>query len=152
MGSVLFFRGADIRNYVQQFFEHFRIPGPDAAIAADAIIQADLGEIASHGTSKLHQYYGNRLQAGRINTQSQLRVIRETANTACYDGGNGIGPVLATRAMEACIAKARERSVGIVTVCNSNHFCIAGYYAMMALEHKKKVGVANYFFNFNVCL
>ena len=136
MENILFFAEADLRQYVIRFFEHFDIPSVDAAIAADVIIQADLRGIASHGISKLHQYYGDRLHAGKINTHAQLRVINETPNTVSYDGGNGIGHVLATRAMKTCIAKARENSVGIVTVCNSNHFGIAGYYAMMALEHK----------------
>jgi L-2-hydroxycarboxylate dehydrogenase (NAD+) len=136
MDKALYYREDDLKRYVARFFEHFHVPNVDAAIAADVIVQADLRGIASHGISKLYQYYGNRLEAGRINPRSELRVLKETRNTLSYDGGNGIGHVLASRAMQACIRKAEEYSVGIGTVCNSNHFGIAGYYAMMALEHK----------------
>ncbi len=135
MEKALCFREEDLKQYVARFFEHFLVPSADAAIAADVIIQADLRGIASHGISKLYQYYGNRLEAGRINPRSELKILKETRNTVSFDGGNGIGHVLASRAMEACIQKAKEYSVGIGTVCNSNHFGIAGYYAMMAVEH-----------------
>jgi L-2-hydroxycarboxylate dehydrogenase (NAD+) len=37
--------------------------------------------------------------------------------------------------MQQAIAKARNAGVGVVTVRNSNHYGIAGYYAMMALEN-----------------
>jgi LDH2 family malate/lactate/ureidoglycolate dehydrogenase len=37
--------------------------------------------------------------------------------------------------MKLAIAKACKSEVGFVAVCNSNHFGIAGYYSMMALEH-----------------
>ena len=141
MDKALHYREADLKRYVARFFEHFLVPGADAAIAADVIVEADLRGVASHGISKLYQYYGNRLQAGRINPRSKLRVIRESRNTVSYDGGNGIGHVLAFQAMQACIRRAKEHSVGIGTVRNSNHFGIAGYYAMMALEHKM-IGVS----------
>jgi LDH2 family malate/lactate/ureidoglycolate dehydrogenase len=136
MQEALLYGEHDLKDYVRRFFEHFHVPEEDAAISADVIIEADLRGIASHGISKLYQYYGNRLEAGRINTRSKLEVLRETPTAVSYDGGNGIGHVLAYRAMEACILKAKGNSVGISTVRNSNHFGIAGYYAMMALEHR----------------
>jgi LDH2 family malate/lactate/ureidoglycolate dehydrogenase len=37
--------------------------------------------------------------------------------------------------MEKAIQKAQDYGAGFVTVRNSNHYGIAGYYAMMALEH-----------------
>jgi L-2-hydroxycarboxylate dehydrogenase (NAD+) len=37
--------------------------------------------------------------------------------------------------MQKAIEKAREYGCGFATVRNSNHYGIAGYYAMMALEH-----------------
>src|SRR3989449_8138122 len=37
--------------------------------------------------------------------------------------------------MDLAIHKARDTSVGVVAVRNSNHYGIAGYYSLMALEH-----------------
>jgi L-2-hydroxycarboxylate dehydrogenase (NAD+) len=49
------------------------------------------------------------------------------------NGGNGLGQVVAYHAMLRCIEKARQSGLAMVTVRNSNHYGIAGYYAMMAL-------------------
>jgi LDH2 family malate/lactate/ureidoglycolate dehydrogenase len=37
--------------------------------------------------------------------------------------------------MRECIAKAKKSNLAVATVRNSNHYGIAAYYAMMALEH-----------------
>jgi LDH2 family malate/lactate/ureidoglycolate dehydrogenase len=42
--------------------------------------------------------------------------------------------------MKLCIAKAKEFGMASITVKNSNHFGIAGYYSMMALE-QNMIGV-----------
>jgi len=77
MDKALHYREEDLKRYVGRFFEYFLVPSADAAIAADVIVQADLRGIASHGISKLYQYYGNRLEAGKINPDSKLRVTRD---------------------------------------------------------------------------
>jgi LDH2 family malate/lactate/ureidoglycolate dehydrogenase len=46
-----------------------------------------------------------------------------------------MGHVVGHQAMQRAIQKAREVGVGMATVRNSNHYGIAGYYAMMALPH-----------------
>jgi len=65
----------------------------------------------------------------------QEQVVRETPATALIDAGAGLGQPVSYRAMQMAIRKALEVGAGFVTVRNSNHYGIAGYYAMMALEH-----------------
>src|SRR4030095_16029051 len=62
-------------------------------------------------------------------------------STAVVDGGAGLGLVVAPQAMEVAIDKAKNAGTGWVSVKNSNHFGIAGYHAMMALEHDM-IGIA----------
>jgi len=52
--------------------------------------------------------------------------------TAVIDGHDGMGHVIAKRAMQMAIAKAKKCGMGMVAVRNSTHYGIAGYYAMMA--------------------
>ncbi|MDQ3393679.1 MAG: Ldh family oxidoreductase, partial [Bacteroidota bacterium] len=59
----------------------------------------------------------------------------ETPSTAVVDGDRGLGLVVAPRAMKIAINKAKNVGTGWVAVKNSNHYGIAGYHAMMALEH-----------------
>jgi len=61
--------------------------------------------------------------------------VHETPSTAVVDGDSGLGLVVAPYAMQVAIDKAKQCGTGWVSVRNSNHFGIAGYHAMMALQH-----------------
>ena len=125
----------DLRDYVVRFFMKYSVPEHDARIAADILVTADLRGVDSHGVIRLDTYYGSRLRKGLIKANPDVKTLRETATTLALDGDSGLGQVVGFSAMQACIEKAREVGVGMVTVRNSNHYGIAGYYAMMALEH-----------------
>lgn len=129
------FKADDLKAYVSRFLMNFDVQEKDAEVMADVLVTADLRGVDSHGVIRLHTYYGTRLRKGLIDPLSPTTVIRETPVSLALDGGNGLGPVVAHRAMEQCIGKAEHSGIAITTVCNSNHFGIAGYYAMMALEH-----------------
>lgn len=109
-------------------------PEADAATAATCLVAADARGIDSHGVARLSGYV--RLwEAGRINATPDIRVVHETPSTAVVDGDAGLGLVVAPYAMQVAIDKARAVGTGWVSVRNSNHFGIAGYHAMMALQH-----------------
>lgn len=107
----------------------------DARIAADVLVAADLRGIDSHGVARLGSYYVNWIKEGVIVPRPRVRIVAETLSTAVIDAGAGLGHPISYRAMEKAIQKALEVGVGFVAVRNSNHYGIAGYYAMMALEH-----------------
>lgn len=109
-------------------------PEPDAHLAATVLVAADMRGIDSHGVARLSGYV--RLwEAGRINPNPEIKIVHETPSTAVIDGGAGLGLVVAPFAMEVAIRKAQTAGTGWVSVRNSNHFGIAGYHAMMALQH-----------------
>jgi len=56
--------------------------------------------------------------------------------------GAGLGQPIGLRAMRLAIDKAQEVGCGFVAVRNSNHYGIAGYYAMMALEAGNLIGMS----------
>jgi LDH2 family malate/lactate/ureidoglycolate dehydrogenase len=131
----LLFRAEDLKDFMVRFFTRLEVPPEDAEIAADVLLSADLRGIDSHGIIRLNTYYGSRLRQKLINPRSPIQVIHETATTLALDGGNGVGQVVSYHAMQRCIEKAKQAGVAMVTVRNSNHYGIAGYYAMMALSH-----------------
>ncbi|MBN1298132.1 MAG: Ldh family oxidoreductase, partial [Actinobacteria bacterium] len=90
--------------------------------------------VDSHGIIRIYTYYGNRLEGKYMDPLTPFETISETETTALYDGGNGLGHVVSHHAMKNCIEKAKKSNIAIATVRNSNHFGIAGYYAMMALK------------------
>ena len=112
----------------------------DAAIAAKALLAADLRGIDSHGVARLTGYV--RLwEVKRVNAIPQIKIIHQTPSTAVVDGDAGLGLVVAPYAMQVAIDKAKNAGTGWVSVKNSNHFGIAGYHAMMALPNEM-IGMA----------
>ncbi|MCK7557379.1 Ldh family oxidoreductase [Chitinophaga sedimenti] len=105
-----------------------------ADLASEVLVSADLRGVDSHGVARLSGYI--RLwEAGRINPTPNIRIVHETPSTAVVDGDGGLGLVVAPFAMQVAIDKARNVGSGWVSVKHSNHFGIAGYHAMKALEH-----------------
>ncbi len=130
----MLFDPEDLREYAISFLTNFEVPENEAEIVADVLISADLRGISSHGFSRLESYYGRRLSEGLIENETELEIERETPTTIKLNGNNGMGQVVGYRAMKKCIEKAKNAGLAAVTVNNSNHFGIAGYYSMMALE------------------
>ena len=112
----------------------------DAALATKVLLSADLRGIDSHGIARLVGYV--RLwEQGRINATPNIKIVHETPSTAVIDGDRGLGLIVAPKAMEIAMEKAKQVGTGWVSVKNSNHFGIAGYHAMMALE-QEMIGIA----------
>ncbi len=111
-----------------------------AELATDVLIKSDLRGIDSHGVARLTGYV--RLwEKGRINAKPDIRIVHETPTTATVDGDAGLGLVVAPFAMKIAIEKAEKYGSGWVSVRNSNHFGIAAYHTMMAVE-KDMIGFA----------
>jgi len=134
------FTVTDLSNFTKQVFLAMGCSEDDANQATDVLIKADLRGIDSHGVARLIGYV--RLwEADRINPKPEIKVVHETPSTAVVDGDRGLGLVVAPKAMEIAMEKARNVGSGWVSVKNSNHFGIAGYHAMMGLAHDM-VGMA----------
>ncbi|MRR32542.1 Ldh family oxidoreductase, partial [bacterium] len=135
MTHTYFFKSQELRKYMIRCFTQWEVPQSDAQIAAEILLSADKRGVDSHGIIRLFSYYGSRLKKGLIDPKSPMTVLRETLTTVALDGGNGLGHPVSYKAMQMVIDKAKENSTAFATVRNSNHFGIAGYYAMMALPH-----------------
>lgn len=121
-----------LRAFTEQVFRSMGCPDDDATLAADVLLAADLRGIDSHGVARLPGYV--RLwQRQRINAIPNIKTVWETPTTATIDGDAGLGLVVAPRAMDLAMAKAREYGSGWVAIRNSNHFGIAAYHALKAV-------------------
>jgi L-2-hydroxycarboxylate dehydrogenase (NAD+) len=122
-----------LREFSTRLFLHFGLTENDAAQAADVLACADLRGIDSHGVARLHSYF-DMLSLGRINPRPQIKLLRSTSSTASVDGDNGLGLVVGPQANRIAMDMAQKSGSGWVSVCNTNHFGIAGYYVLQALE------------------
>ncbi|MBV6639161.1 MAG: Ldh family oxidoreductase [Cyclobacteriaceae bacterium] len=105
----------------------------EARTGAEVLLSADLRGVDSHGVARLSGYV-RLIDKDRVNTKPNVRLVHETPSTGVVDGDLGLGLVVGPQAMKLAIKKALEVGSGWISVRNSNHFGIAGYYAMMALE------------------
>jgi L-2-hydroxycarboxylate dehydrogenase (NAD+) len=129
-----------LQQFAHDVFVRIGCSEGQAKLATEVLLRADLRGIDSHGIARLSGYV--RLwDKGRVNCSPDIKTVYETPSTAVVDGDRGLGLVVAPRAMEVAIEKAKAVGTGWVSVKNSNHFGIAGYHAMMALPHDM-IGIA----------
>lgn len=112
----------------------------DAQLAAEVLLSADMRGVDSHGVARLSGYV-RLYEKGRVNTRPTMKIVHETPSTAVLDADGALGLVAAPYAMQIAMEKAEKVGTGWVAVKNSNHFGIAGYHTMMALE-KDMIGMA----------
>jgi len=125
----------ELKQFSFEVFKKIGCPEVDASMASEVLIAADLRGVDSHGVARLSGYI--RLwEKGRLNPVPQINILRETPSTAVIDGDRGLGLVVAPRAMDIAIQKASQAGSCWISVKNSNHFGIAGYHAMKALEYQ----------------
>lgn len=123
-----------LKQFTIQVFSEMGFNPEAAEQGAEVLLAADLRGIDSHGVARLTSYI--RLwEDGRINPRPEITVAHETPSTALLDGDAGLGLVVGPAAMRLAIEKASTVGTGWVAVKNSNHYGIAGYHAMLPLEH-----------------
>lgn len=131
--ETMVFPAERLKEFTARVFESFGVPSADAAVAAEVLSVSDLRGIDSHGVARLSTYYG-LLKVGRLNPKPNLTIVRQTPSTATVDGDNGLGLVIAPKANEIAMDKADQVGTGWVAVRNTNHYGIAGWYVLKALE------------------
>lgn len=124
---------ADLERFVADVLGRHGVGEAEGVVTARVLVAADLRGIASHGVARLGRYVKG-LQEGYIVPGVAFDVQEPVPAIGVIDAKNGIGQVVSELAMEMAIAKARANGVGVVTVRNSNHFGIAGYYAQKAID------------------
>jgi LDH2 family malate/lactate/ureidoglycolate dehydrogenase len=122
-----------LREFSIRVFQHFGVPPEDAKQAAEVLAASDLRGVDSHGVARLHSYF-DMLTLGRINPRPNIQVVRELPGTATVDGDNGLGLVVGPWANALAMDKAHAVGAGWVSVRNTNHFGMAGYYPLQALK------------------
>jgi len=123
-----------LAGVISAIFSKIGCSQEDASTIAEILLKAELRNIPSHGVLRIKDYY-LLWKEGRIKATPEIKIVHETPGTAVVDADSAFGMIGAKRSMEIAIEKAGATGSGWVATRNSNHFGIAGYYAMMALRH-----------------
>ena len=120
-------------KFCMEAFQKFGFNESESRIISDVLLMSDDFGIESHGMQRLVRYHKG-IEKGLIKVDAKPEVIFETPVSAVIDAHDSMGQLVGRKAMELAIEKAKKSGVGIVSVKNSNHYGIAGYYAKMACD------------------
>jgi LDH2 family malate/lactate/ureidoglycolate dehydrogenase len=126
-------RAEELRALVAALFAAHGLSEADAATVAACLVEADLRGVASHGVGRVPIYL-RRLREGLVDPRPPLALEELTPVAARLDGGNGLGFVVARRAMAEAVERARTFGVGLVFARRSTHFGMAASYLRQAVE------------------
>ena len=119
--------------FCMDVFQRFGFTKEESRIISDVLLLSDVYGIESHGAQRLVRYHKG-IASGMIKVHAKPEIVFETPVSAVVDGHDGMGQLIGHFAMDLAIKKAKEIGMAIVTVRDSNHFGIAGYYAKMACD------------------
>ena len=122
-----------LKKFCIEVFQGYKFNKTQAEQITDVLLAADLSGIESHGVQRLIRYH-KEITGGLVQTGAKPEIVKETPLSAVIEGNDCMGQVLGVQAMNIAIEKAKKVGFGMVTVRNSNHYGIAGYYAKMAAE------------------
>ncbi len=133
MSNYIRYSYEQLNKFCNDCFKKFGFTEDESKIISDVLLLSDLYGIESHGMQRLARYHKG-IEKGLIKVEAKPEIVFETPVSAVIEGNDGMGQLISHKAMEIAIEKAKKTGMAIVTVRNSNHFGIAGYYAKMACD------------------
>ena len=122
-----------LKKFCTDAFLKFGFNKDECDIIVDVLLTSDLYGIESHGMQRLVRYHKG-IEKGLIKVDAKPEIVFETPVSAVIEGNDGMGQLIGHKAMSIAIEKAKKTGMAIVSVRNSNHYGIAGYYAKMACK------------------
>jgi len=117
-------------DFAAAVYESAGVPGNDARLVADTLVQADLWGHQSHGVLRLG-WYLDRLRHNVMRAVTEPEYVVDAGVVAVIDGRDGIGQVLTAHAVRDAVRRAKMHGIGAVGVRNSNHFGTCMYYTLI---------------------
>ena len=105
----------------------------DAGLLGDSLVAADLTAVHSHGVLRVPEYVG-KLTAGGVNPNGRPSVTRDSGACLVVDGGNSMGQIGVSFAMQQVIARAKTTGIAAAAVRGSNHCGALAYYLRRAID------------------
>lgn len=125
-----------LRAFASAVLRKLGVPEVDAHLVSDSLVQADLWGHQSHGLLRL-PWYAERIKSGVMHAVTECEMLVDSGAVGVLDGHDGIGQVIAKKAMRDAMRRAKAHGIGAVTVRNSNHFGTAMYFTRLAIAENQ---------------
>ena len=133
MPNYYLFKPEFLSEFTSNVFKSFGVPETDARLASSVLAKSDIRGIDSHGVARLKSYV-EMFSIGQLNPTPNVSILRDRKSIATVDGDSGLGLIVGPKANDIAMDKAAKHGSGWVSVCNTNHYGIASYYSLKALE------------------
>ena len=130
---MLTFTAEELTEICRSVFQKLNIPPAEAEVVTKSMVDANRVGHDSHGVIHLPKYV-RELEDGLIQPDAPTETLHESASIAVLDGNWGFGPVIATRAVELAIRKAKQTDISSVAVSRCNEAGRLGGYACLATD------------------
>jgi LDH2 family malate/lactate/ureidoglycolate dehydrogenase len=120
-----------LRTWTARLVETLGTPADIAVDVAEVLVASDRRGIASHGTARLPNYAA-LVEAGVMDPTARPARVGGRPALLAFDARNGWGHHAGRVAVDAATDAARELGIAAAVIRNSNHYGIAGWYALRA--------------------
>lgn len=120
-----------LRTWTAEIVAWIGTPADIAADVAEILVASDRRGIASHGTARLPNYL-SLVEAGVLDPAARPVRVGGRPALARFDARNGWGHHAGRVAVDWAIEAAREVGIASAVVAHTNHYGIAGWYALRA--------------------
>ena len=132
--NIIRVSASSLKDFTSQVLCKAGLPQEDAELTADNLIFANLRGIDTHGVTRLDTYV-KKLEGKVVNNRPKIEILKDKGATVLINGDDGMGQVVADRAMKIAIERTAETGIALVGAINSGHIGALAFWSMMALPH-----------------
>jgi LDH2 family malate/lactate/ureidoglycolate dehydrogenase len=131
MADRMLISADDLKELVVSILVRHQVPTASAALQAELLVAADACGQPSHGVMRLPRIV--RRIVNRVTDPAATGDHMWTGTaTLAVDGRQGLGPVVATRALDAIMERSRSTGISTALLRNTNHLGMLGWYVAAA--------------------
>tara|TARA_Y100001970_G_scaffold40503_1_gene49881 strand:- start:5212 stop:6219 length:1008 start_codon:yes stop_codon:yes gene_type:complete len=124
---------SNLKRLIKNIFIKNGLSNKHSKICADALINAELVGAPSHGVARLASYC-NRIKKKLINPKPKIKITKISPSITNIDADNAVGFIGGDLGINHAIKNAKKTGIGFVSVKNSGHYGLSGYYAEKAAK------------------
>jgi LDH2 family malate/lactate/ureidoglycolate dehydrogenase len=119
---------SEVQSLIEDLLARSSVPADLAQVQATVLLEAELRGVASHGILRLPRIL-KRIANGVTDPVATGHHTWRASGLLEVDGERGLGPVVATKAIDAIADRASTTGVAVAAISNSNHVGMLAWYA-----------------------
>ncbi len=124
---------AELLSVTTTIFAATGMSDADAGLLAETLVHSDRRGVHSHGVIRVPDYV-KKLTVDGVDARGEPTLVSQRAGALVIDGGNALGQIGGTFAMDLAINAARNNGIAFAALRGSNHCGALDWYTLRAVE------------------